>query len=68
MLYGSTPWPKVNSQYDLLEKIKYVPIRFIEQISVSEKAKFLIKRMLEKEPSKRISYSELLEDSYFKKP
>ncbi|KAL4428764.1 hypothetical protein ABPG74_001278 [Tetrahymena malaccensis] len=68
LLYGCTPWPRVTSQYDLLEKIKKIPIRFQEQISVSEKAKSLIKKMLQVEPSKRISYQELFEDNYFQVP
>ncbi|EAS05844.2 Serine/Threonine kinase domain protein (macronuclear) [Tetrahymena thermophila SB210] len=68
LLYGCTPWPRVTSQYDLLEKIKKIPIRFQEQISVSEKAKSLIKKMLQIEPTKRISYQELFEDNYFQAP
>lgn len=65
MLYGCLPFydPKENK---LIEAICEQPIKFNVNLPVTAEAKEIIKRMLEKDPAKRIKLIEVMDMDYYK--
>eukprot|EP00828_Plagiopyla_frontata_P015023 TRINITY_DN1954_c0_g1_i5.p1 TRINITY_DN1954_c0_g1~~TRINITY_DN1954_c0_g1_i5.p1 ORF type:complete len:573 (-),score=107.27 TRINITY_DN1954_c0_g1_i5:71-1789(-) len=66
MLFGNTPWP-ARSQYELIQNIMKVPVRFQEGVNISKESKDFIKRCLQVEEKERISWDEIFNHPIFKK-
>ena len=65
MLYGSHPFYSKDEE-ELVNNIKHAEIIFHEEEIVSEDAKNVIKRMLDRDPSKRIELLKFMETDYYK--
>lgn len=65
MLYGKTPWP-ARSQYELVMNITNIPLKFPYNITISETSKDFIKKCLEIEEEKRISWEQLFDHKIFR--
>ena len=53
MLYGTLPFFG-NTEKEFIEKIKNAPLKFNNNIPVTEEAKQVIRRMVEKDPKQRL--------------
>ena len=67
MLAGKYPWSirKLNELMDDVQNKSGYNLEFPPELSISEEAKYLLIRMIEKEPSKRISWDMIFSSDVF---
>lgn len=65
MLYGSLPFYNAKEN-KLIEAITEQPVKFDPKIHVTNEAKDIMKRMLEKDPLKRLKLIEVMDMDYYK--
>jgi serine/threonine protein kinase len=68
LVYLRLPFTSPNNDYfALIDKISYTQVEFPKDREVSEDLKDLIKQLLEKEPSKRITIEQIKKNSWLNK-
>lgn len=65
MLYGSLPFFN-SAEGKLISSICNDPVKFAINVPVTEEAKGIIRRMLDKDPMKRLKLIELMDMDYYK--
>ena len=64
MLYGKLPfWG--DSEEDFINKICTAPLKFDNDIAVTEEMKEIMKSMLQKDPASRVPLLSLIQNEYF---
>lgn len=63
MLYGELPFNK-GDEKELIKSIKSDPVKFPNTVPVTEGAKDVMRRMLEKDPAKRIELVDFVDIPY----
>lgn len=66
MLFGKTPWP-AKSQYDLVNNIMKMPVKFPYNVQISDISKEFIKGCLQLEEKNRFSWEEVLSHPIYQK-
>jgi serine/threonine-protein kinase ULK2 len=64
LIYGRAPFTEMNSWGECQQRILYDTIKF-EDSNYSKESVELVKKLLERDATKRISAEELLQDAYF---
>ena len=64
MLYGGVPY-RVNNFIELIKKINQEQITFDEKIETTKECNDLLKNLLQKNPSRRITWDEFFNHSWF---
>lgn len=65
LLYGTLPFFH-EDDHELIKRIKTAKLRFDPKVPVTEEAKQIITKMLERDPSKRFDLADLFEMDYYK--
>lgn len=65
MVYGSLPFYD-SKEPKLIEAICEAPLKFDVKTPVTNEAKEILRRMLEKDPAKRIKLIEVMDMDYYK--
>ena len=65
MIYGSLPFFNAKEN-KLIEMIVEQPVKFDPKVAVTNEAKDIMRRMLEKDPTKRLKLIEVMDMDYYK--
>jgi serine/threonine protein kinase len=66
ILYGKTPW-NVSTQYELVQKSTKEPVRFPYSVPISKESKDFIKRCVQPDEAKRMSWVDVFNHAIFVK-
>lgn len=65
MLFGKLPYFS-NNEEEIIDLIINAPLKFPNEVPVSHEAKEIIKGMLNKDPTKRVSLLDIMNTDYYK--